>query len=142
MKSERRRSPRLSLSVNKASFGSAVCILETASTVPGLHVDPSGQAKSTEMFEQVGPIPMQSLSPNKKLTFSCPADNLDEPFSAGVGKVVLLNISQIGLLYRGRLMDVDVSDISDFFSNCYKSPKVKYKNMDFKNSEIFKCTSF
>ena len=27
---------------------------------------------------------MQSLSPDKRLTFSYPAKNLDEPFSAGV----------------------------------------------------------
>ena len=78
---------------------------------------------------------------------------MDEPFSAGVGKMVLLNISQIGLLYRGRLTynknhgqveNVDVSDISDFFfSNCYQSPKVKYNaNMDFKNPVISKCRSF
>ena len=37
---------------------------------------------------------------------------------------------------------MDVSDISRFFSNFYKSPEVKYKNMDFKNSEISKCPSF
>ena len=39
MRSERRRSPRLSLSVINACFGSSVCILET----PGLDVGPSVQ---------------------------------------------------------------------------------------------------
>ena len=51
---------------------------------------------------------MQSLSPVKKQTFSCPAEILDEPFSAGVGEreVVLLNmnISQIAQLYCGQLI--------------------------------------
>ena len=37
---------------------------------------------------------------------------------------------------------VENVDISDFFCNVYKSPEVKYKNMDFKNPEISKCLSF
>ena len=37
---------------------------------------------------------------------------------------------------------VENMDISDFFCKFYKSPEVKYKNMDFKNPEISKCLSF
>ena len=62
--------------------------------------------------------------------------------------MVLLNISQIARPVVPRSThnknhgQVENVDISNFFYNFYKSPEVKYKNMDFKNLEISKCPIF
>ena len=61
MKSERRRSPRLSLSVKIMPVLGLPSYTGKGLTLPSLDRDlgrgPSGQAKSTDMFEQVGPGP-------------------------------------------------------------------------------------
>ena len=42
-----------------------------------------------EVGRRPGPIPTQGFIPDKKLTFSYPAENLDEPLAAGGGGGVI-----------------------------------------------------